>query len=285
MRKSGYVFTISTFLLLSSVILLATFFASDVRPVDTSGPKLSMLYDDIRGDIVDLFNISVSVETDNNMTTVEFNDMVPSLAWQHLENYKAYVERNYTGHVGGNIDNREGSLAGADAVLNLTNYTLIIWPHNYTYTYNNLSKNLILISPAQNHSKLMGFGVNLTMDRNITRMNSSISDGNLSSLVFAAYNNHNFSMSAEVSYNESSWWRVETIGGNITITAGRFLSGIYNLTDAVVIRMDGNVSAAIRTDLLFNQTSPVIVDSGFAVELRDISREAFINDHIWFLRE
>ena len=283
--RRGYVYTISAFLLMGTVLLFAVLFSGNSKPADTSALKISMIYDDIRTDLISLFGVSASVENEYNTTTVSLNDSAPSPAWSYLANYEYYLEFNYSKHVGGPLEQRQGSLAGADIMLNSTNQSLLILPHKYVYSYNNLSKNEIYVYPLANASALLGFVVNLTSRSLVLNMTQSITPGNLTAVVAATYDNRTVYSSASVSRLALSEWRIETAEGNITVDAGNFFIGSLNATSAISLEFDGDSSAGVLTSLSFNQTLPVEIESGMSVEIRDISRASKLVDKIWFLRE
>jgi len=281
--RKGYVFTISAFLLLASLMLLAVFFSSDIRPLDITGPKLAMLYDDIRGDVVELLNLSVSVSEVANRTIVSFNDSMPSMSADYIANYERYIEMNYTGHVGGSIDDRKGSLAGADAELNLTDATLYIRPYWYAYGYDDLSKESIYSYPLPNSTGFEGYAVKLTLGSSLTDIRTDLAAGDLSLRLSLYGTNLTYDEYFRLSRNETSSFFFETAAGNFTIEAGRVAVRGGEETGAIRLSTDG-VPADVLTTLAFNTTEHVSIETGFSIELRDISRKAFITDKIWFLR-
>jgi hypothetical protein len=283
-NPKGYVFTITTFLLLTSLLLLAGFFSTDVRPVDLTGPKLAMLYDDIRGDVVDLLDVSAETERQGNTTVIIFNDTMPSFAGYYMSNYENYIEMNYTKHVGEPLDQRHGSLAGADAILNMSDPTLYIYPYRHAYGYNNLSKNSIYSYPLNNSSDFIGYSINATLNSSVTNVETDLAAGNVS-LHLSVYGlNYTYDNYLTLSGNATSWLEFETPRGNFTVDAGMLQINNRNETNAVGVSVDRNLSASVLTTLAFNQTPRVSIDTGFGIELRDITRKAFILDKIWFLR-
>lgn len=286
MNKKGYIFTISTFFLLSSLVILALFFSSQVEKPDITGVKIAHLYDDIRTDVVNLTGLSVDVSNKLNITTVILNDSMPSLAAGYLENYERYIEANYTGHVGSNIENRKGSLAGADIELNLTRFLLEIKPHGYFYDYSNLSKNRLYIYPGNNSSQLLRCSMNLTLGSQLRNVTESFVNGNMSVKIFTYFDGQPcYNKSLHILSNQSSSIVLQTAEGNITLTFGQINMTGSVVNDSLSIRMDGNSSARVVTDLRFNQTSPVTADSSFSVRIKDVSWDTQFNRRIWFIKE
>jgi len=286
MNKKGYIFTISTFFLLSSLVMLALFFASQVERSDITGVKISSLYDDIRTDVVALTNLSADVSNRNNITTVILDDSLPSVAAGYLDNYKRYIGANYTGHVGSNIENRRGSLAGADMQLNITHFLLEIKPHGYFYEYNNLSKNRLYLYPGNNSSQLLRSSMNLTLGSQLLNVTEDLTNGDLPVDIFTYFEGQPYyNNSLHISRNQSSSIILQTAKGNITLAFGQINMTGSLINDSLSVRMDDHSSARVITELRFNQTSPLIADSSFSVRIKDISWDTQFTRKIWFIKE
>jgi len=289
--RKGYVFTISTFFIFSAVLVLALFQSSRVDAVDLSGPKLAMLYDDIRGDIVEIYDIDVSVDNSHNLTTITFEDDLPSWGTDYaMSNYQSYIESNYTAHVGGSMSNRKGSLAGADIVLNMSDTALIIEPHGYAYDYRNLSKRDLVVYPTKQDAKLEGLALNLSLEDWPSSISAHIVPGDMPFSLFAWRGNQTYKSTAFISRNATSTWEfnmtfMNMTVGQIIVKAGELPVGGVPLKGSASISMSQDVEIGMNTELTFNQSSPVTVNSQIGAEIRDITGAASLSDKIWFIKE
>lgn len=284
MKKKGYIFTVSAFFLLASVLLLALFFASRSDSVDITGPKLAALYDDVRGDVYELLGLSVSVQHEGGVITVSFNDTIPSAtAYPWLKNYEAYIERNYTGMVAEPVEDRHGSLAAADISMDLENTSIYIDPYNYTYAYNNLSKNNVSVYPGNESPSLLEYNLSIMLDQNISSSTANVSPGSLPVTLNVTGGTFAYYRRILASNTNLSNWTFETPNGSLSVRVGSLSLGDMNRTSALAISAD-NVSARAITSLSFNQTSPVTVESGFVVTIEDIMGDAELTNKIWFIK-
>lgn len=289
--RKGYVFTISTFFLFSAVLVLALFQSSRVDAVDLSGPKLAMLYDDVRGDIVEIYNIDVSVDSSQNLTTVTFEDNMPSRDAEYaMSNYKSYIESNYTKHVGGLMADRKGSLAGADIVLNMSDTALIIEPHGYAYAYNNLSKRDLVLYPVKQDARLEGLSLNLSLEDWPSSISAHIIPGDMPFSLFAWKGNQTYKSTALISRNGTSTWELNMTYLNMTVwqiivNVGELSVGDVPLKGSASLSLSHDVEVGVETELTFNQSSPVTVSSSISAEIRDVTGAASLSDKIWFIKE
>jgi hypothetical protein len=288
--RKGYVFTISTFFIFSAVLVLALFQSSRVDAVDLSGPKLAMLYDDVRGDILEIYDIDVSLDNSHNLTTVTFEDEMPSDAEYAMSNYESYIEGNYTAHVGGAMADRKGSLAGADIILNMSETALIIEPHGYAYDYRNLSKRDLMVYPVKQDAKLEGLSLNLSLEDWPSSISAHIVPGDMPFSLFAWRGNQTYRSSVLISPNGTSTWEfnmtyMNMTVGQIIVKAGELSVDGVPLKGSASLSLTHDVEVRVETEMAFNQSSLVTVSSQMGAEIRDITGAASLSDKIWFIKE
>jgi hypothetical protein len=294
MGNKGYIFTISVFLLLTSILTLAVFFSASVDKIDISGPKLSALYDDIRTDVFEILDVSPSVanyegEYGYNLTNVTIMDSLPdnSIA-PTLSLYENYVELNYSKHVGQQLDSREGSLAGADIEMFLDDFALNIMPFGYIYTYNNLSKNEVYVYPARSASKLLGLAINISLGSEIINESDSFHSGDLPVRMYIHHQNNNatrYVKSRSVSTNLTSLINIVTADGNVSVhLGGNDVRGDWKNTSLAIFALD-NATLDLSLTLTFNRSSPVVVNTPYYAEITDITGKTWLNKTIWFIKE
>jgi len=285
MGSGGYIFTLSTFFMLSSVLMLALFFASQSVDLDITGPKLSHLFDDIRTDIVALSEVSLSISNDGNLTFVSFNERIPSLyAKPNLDNYQSFIEANYTARVGRSIENRRGSLAGADILLNLDRFALEIVPHAYAYTYKDLSKRELWVYPQANSSLLLSFDIDLEIDDDNVSVITDISPGDLPVKISVEYSNMTYNDTFLVSRNSTSTLNFSTPRGSVLLTLGNISMG-SDFANSSLSLVTGGPYVNSDVSLTFNRTSLVTVESTYSAQIKDILGKATLDRRIWFAKE
>lgn len=287
--RRGYVFTVSTFFLMGLVLLLAIFFTSKAERIDITGPKLAMLYDDLRTDIAGLIGLEIGVSKDvsANVTHVTFKDnMMDPSADYRVQNYEHYIESNYSKLVGRDIDNREGSLAGADIHLDLSNATFPIRPFGYSYAYGSLLKKELFIYPNNGSTPFTESLINITLGRNVTNLTWDVSLGNTSYWLYVTYwNNNTFDRKMYISDNGSSSWRFGTLDGNVTLVYGPGYAGGDYHDGVSYLQVEGNITIGVETTLTFNGTASVEVSSQFTAEIMDILGKAWLIRPLYLFRE
>jgi hypothetical protein len=284
MRQKGYIFTVSAFFLMSSMILLAIFFTSRVLETDVSGPKLVYLYDDIRGDVITLFGMNASISSEDNFTVFTINDIMASNASQlALNNYESYIRANFT-----STTRSPGSPAAARIRLgDLENITLLFEPHKYAFNYLDPLKTAVLYYPLENASVLESCSIRLELSDEILNVTESVSQGDLTFTLYAS-NVSNASLpyekSFKVSHNLSSEWVIEQESSNITIRVGGAEIGNATVNGTIYAGFWKN---PVRTSISlgFGQLAPAYVDSDLFVHISDITSNAEINRTVWFIKE
>lgn len=272
MKDKGYVFTISTFFLMSSVLLLALFFSTRTDETDISGPKLGALYDDIRQDIFEMLNMSVVASSAGNFTVVVFNETLPAASdiRGRLGRYEEYVEKVHTSHVGIDLENRAGSPAGADVSMNLHNPVLYLRPYAYLLDHNDLSKREVLLYPRENNTNLLGFALNLSIGENLSISEDAVRGG-WPVRISVVFTNGTYEFNTNISRTEASRWSLElpNATGSLNLTLGRVLAdGEWkNSTFAMLIDRVEGVNSSMA--MVFKR-SRFVLESGFTITLRDI---------------
>jgi len=271
MDKKGYIYTVSTFFVMSSVLIVALFFSSQVDEIEIAGPKLSFLYDDVRGDIYDILGMNWYVSTHNNLTTITINDTLPADdVGEALLKYEYFIEKNYTTSVDQDLFDRAGSLAGADISMGLGNKEFVMVPYNYAYRYSNLAKNQVQIYPLNNSNKLQAVVINITADRAINSVSGELSDGDLPVRIIVNYGNNTYENDSYIARNDTSTFLVNMSNNELKITIGEMNLSGQTRESSIVIEPDDNRPVQVMTSLVFNRSYYFKLDSGFSITLRDV---------------
>ncbi len=274
MGQKGYIFTVSTFFLMTSILLIAMYVSSKAHQPPSAAPKLAALYDDIRGDVYGMLGVSIQTGAKNNLTFVILNDTLPNPSLPgRLARYERYLEDQFSSDVEEHIEGREGSLAGADVTLNFEDAQLLLMPYEYRYQYDTASKNTLRLYPENNNTHLRGLFLNISAGGGVIRFASNISPSNTTGSgmpvrVIIRGSNGTLDMNASISRNGTSYWTLVSDHGFVNVTAGRIFAGSRYRESAFLLDRDA-LPINIITFAAFRESS-LSVDSGFVVRLTDL---------------
>lgn len=271
MNNKGYIFTVSTFFLLSVVLFLALFFSTRDTEIDISGPKLFALYDDIRHDLFELLEVNVTKADFDNFTVIMFEEELPATGVRNqLKAYENYVENTHTSEVSTQLDERVGSPAGADVSMSLSRSSFFLEPYSYLYEYDTFSKDEIYIYPQDNNSNLLGLVVNLSIAEDINNLSANIIPGDLPVRIVIDSGNLDYDNTTNISRTEESVWMFNRSGEFVTIRAGMTDVNGKNLNSTCTINLKQGVHAQSSIMLVFRESMHFMLESGFTITLRDI---------------
>ena len=173
-----------------------------------------------------------------------------------------------------------------DIHLDLSNTSFPINPFGYNYAYDNLSKRELFIYPENGSAPLVSSLINLTFEKNVTNMTVDVAPGNDSLLVYATFaDNTTYDSIFRVADNGSSFWKFETLDGNITLEYGHNYAGGDYRSGVSHLQVDGNITVGVKTTLGFTGTEIIEVGSQFTTEIMDILGKAWIIKSLYLFRE
>lgn len=281
MNNKGYIFTVSTFFLLSALLVLALFYSTQSRTPDIAGPKLSALYEDIRDDVFEIIALDLTYANVDNMTLVTINDSYPEGGLGgRIGDYEGYIEKKYTNLVNFELDNRQGSLAAADVSMSFSNKTFTIRPHEYVYEYDTFSKKDVYYYPLKNETNLLGLAVNMSVEQNVTSIESHLSEGNTSFRLYISWLNWTYDNSTMISRNASSWWVLNLPNSTINLSVGGIDIDGVNRSSSLKIVMGEKADCDVMIYSAFPKLPYFYVESGFTITLRDILGNRPMEDKI-----
>lgn len=271
MKQRGYIFTVSTFFLLTSVLILSLFFSSKSEEMDFAGPKLAALYDDIRTDVYEMLDLKVSVANYTNFTVISFNESIPAKGIESdLASYEEFIEKNFTSEVDAKIDDRVASMGAADVSMAFWNSTLAIKPYNYFYKYSELTKETLLLHPTDNNTYLRGIILNMTLDRNVFNVESNITEGDFPIYIYARKGNITYAEDFLVSREDHSEWELNLSGSKIFLEFGQRWIGADSRDATFFMQLEGNADVERDLRLVFDKAPFVELESGFTITIRDL---------------
>lgn len=272
MNNRGFLFTILTFLLALSVLVLAGFFAMEKNPVDVSAKKVRNIFDDVKTDVEYILQLSASVERSGGYVTVSLQDHIPLADGN-------YTMSRYDDFLGGIYSTRLNTNISLTGVLD-SNFTLE--PYGLTYGYPDFNKGEVrFYNKSGDADGVDKYLIDLGFDDNLQGVVEYSVPGSLLIGVNATFANATYDKAFSVSRNDNSSWIFRFNGSNVTLRVGR------NTIDGIVRDSSMTVSTTgmgvdLSTDIVLTDVNRTVgVRSGIYLTVDDgIDRQ----DYIWLTR-